>query len=991
MDERTERRAEAAYAEYRRTRGPRAMAEVFDLTAGELLLLARRLARNAATAEDLVQQTFVRAIERAEQFDPERRLLPWLTTILANEARMLRRRGEPDPARIRQREVAEPPEEAARHEMARAMDAAFAELPTTYADVVAMRLLHDMKPRRIAAALAIPVATVKTRLRRGVQQLAANLPPGLAFATAVSLLAGRGMAAVRGAVLTRALASAPAVSLAVLLGSITMKKFAVLLAAALVLLASLPLWWDHEPAGVGGTEVGTADAASTARGDLTLAVQPQIPLERTTAPEIEKPTVAAAGEAVVAIDVLVRAIWKTSRQPAPRVPLALVVQSNDHLAQQWTDPSGQARFAIQVPGWHWQAGVRDYPVSVTTPLMPGRFFNLEVTNEPGTLEVELDDGQRVAGKVVDAAGEAVAGADVRLALPYYADAVVARSDAAGEFVLAGLPAGFALRASAGTMESAVATITDLENVGADARAGRLVLKLVFGGDLLRVRVVSNDEPVAEATVRLDTGWRSKPPRAFVGTTDAEGVTTFAGVPADSYTVEVVHRAHPPAQRQLTTEGLGATRIETIVLGESATLVGVVRRGELPAVGVGIMLDQASSLFYRGGLGTDGEGRFRAERVAVGKHEVFFTAGSTSVRRLVTLHEGEQTVEFELPGGTKIAGRLLLPDGGPAAQWNVAARRSDEMAGDSRMVTSADGRFSWEDLPRASYSLVAMGPEGGGHTFYDVPTSGDARDYRLPPSALWQPASIRGRVENPPAGATLWMADSNGDHATGQGLAAGDGIELGSLAPGRHRLWLEHDNVVLWLTEVELSSGEVRDLGTVQLPRCGALVVTLRGTDEVDAKGAYVGLRSASTRGGGGFGPRPQVSADGTWQCERVPTGTWWGVVGGKGVAPEVREVYVENDSTQRIEFELVPAVAVAFHFSAGSADASAVGWRRQTVRRVSDGAIVLFREMMGPLRSSLDLAPGSYTIEVETAGGFHGFATFDAPASVPVEVSLARR
>ncbi|MCC7062200.1 MAG: sigma-70 family RNA polymerase sigma factor, partial [Planctomycetes bacterium] len=129
MDERTERRAEAAYAEYRRTRGPRAMAEVFDLTAGELLLLARRLARDAATAEDLVQQTFVRAIERAEQFDPARRLLPWLTTILANEARMLRRRGEPDPARIRQREVAEPPEEAARHEMARAMDAAFAELP----------------------------------------------------------------------------------------------------------------------------------------------------------------------------------------------------------------------------------------------------------------------------------------------------------------------------------------------------------------------------------------------------------------------------------------------------------------------------------------------------------------------------------------------------------------------------------------------------------------------------------------------------------------------------------------------------------------------------------------------------------------------------------------------------------------------------------------------------------------------------------------------
>lgn len=989
MDERTERRAEAAYAEYRRTRGPRAMAEVFDLTAGELLLLARRLARDAATAEDLVQQTFVRAIERAEQFDPVRRLLPWLTTILANEARMVRRRGKPDPARIRQREVAEPPEEAVRHEMARAMDAAFAELPPTYHDVVAMRLLHDMKPRRIAAALAIPVATVKTRLRRGVQQLAANLPQGLAFATAVSLLAGRGMAATRGAVVTRAGAGTFSVAGASVWGMITMKKLALTIVAALVLLASLPLWWNQEPSAVAVPNVDSSSPMSTVRGELAIAAPQPLAAERTAAADIEKPAVVAVAEEFVAVDVTVRAIWKQSRQPAPRVPLALVAP-DDHLAQQWTDISGRARFALQVPGWHWQEGVREHSVSVTTPLMPGRYFGLEVTKEPGTLEVELDDGQCVAGKVVDAAGAAVAGADVRLALPYYADAVVARSDAAGEFALAGLPAGFALRASAGTMESALATITDLENGGADSRAGRLVLKLVHGGDLLRVRVVSNDEPVADATVRLDTGWRYKPPRTFVGTTDAEGVTTFAGVPADTYTVEVVHRAHPPAQRQITTEGLGATRIETIALGESATLVGVVRRGELPAV-VSIMLDQASSLFYRGGLGTDGDGRFRAERLAVGKHEVFFLAGSTSVRRVITLHEGEQTVEFELPGGAKIAGRLLLPDGGPAARWNIAVQPTDEMAGQSFAMTGAEGRFSCGDLPPENYTLVATGPDGGGHTFYDVRRDGHVVDYRLPPSAMWRPASIVGHFEDPPAGASLWTSDGNGNHGTGKELAASGLIELGSLAPGRYRLWLERDNVVFWLTEVELGSDEIRDLGAVPLPRSGALVVTLHGTAEVAAKGAYVLLRSTSTRGGDSFGPRPQVTADGTWQCERVPTGTWWVVVGGKGIAPEVREVFVENDSTQRIEIQLAPAVAVAFHFHAGGADASAVGWRHETVRRVSDGAIVLFRGVIGPLDESLDLAPGSYTIEIETGGGFHGSATFDVPASVPVEVSLTRR
>jgi hypothetical protein len=39
----------------------------------------------------------------------------------------------------------------------------------------------------------------------------------------------------------------------------------------------------------------------------------------------------------------------------------------------------------------------------------------------------------------------------------------------------------------------------------------------------------------------------------------------------------------------------------------------------------------------------------------------------------------------------------------------------------------------------------------------------------------------------------------------------------------------------------------------------------------------------------------------------------------------------------------------------------------------------------------VDLAPGSYTIDVETGGGFYGTATFEAPAQAPVEVPLARR
>src|SRR5690606_24700053 len=136
-----------------------------------------------------------------------------------------------------------------------------------------------------------------------------------------------------------------------------------------------------------------------------------------------------------------------------RVPLVLLVQSNDRLAHQCTDSVGEARFVLRVPQHHWP-DLRTRSLSVTTPLMPGRFFNLEVTADPGTLEVELDDGQHVTGTVVDVAGNPVASADVRLLTSLYPEAVVARSDAGGVFELAGLPMGWALRASAGAKESA---------------------------------------------------------------------------------------------------------------------------------------------------------------------------------------------------------------------------------------------------------------------------------------------------------------------------------------------------------------------------------------------------------------------------------------------------------------------------------------------------------------------------------------------------------
>src|SRR5262245_1352408 len=96
-----------------------ALEQVFDRAAPELLRVALHLAPDAAQAEDLVQATFVRAIEHAGKHDGERAVLPWLIGILAHEAARARRdsRRSVDPARVEERASVDPAEASATREV----------------------------------------------------------------------------------------------------------------------------------------------------------------------------------------------------------------------------------------------------------------------------------------------------------------------------------------------------------------------------------------------------------------------------------------------------------------------------------------------------------------------------------------------------------------------------------------------------------------------------------------------------------------------------------------------------------------------------------------------------------------------------------------------------------------------------------------------------------------------------------------------------------
>src|SRR5262245_7947514 len=69
-----------------------ALSEVFDRTAPALLRLSVQICGREAEAEDLLQATFLVAIEKARSFDPTRSLTAWLVGILQKQGKTLRRR-----------------------------------------------------------------------------------------------------------------------------------------------------------------------------------------------------------------------------------------------------------------------------------------------------------------------------------------------------------------------------------------------------------------------------------------------------------------------------------------------------------------------------------------------------------------------------------------------------------------------------------------------------------------------------------------------------------------------------------------------------------------------------------------------------------------------------------------------------------------------------------------------------------------------------------
>ncbi|HJV86191.1 MAG TPA: RNA polymerase sigma factor [Noviherbaspirillum sp.] len=160
---------------------------------------ARSVLKDDAEAEDVLQDAYLLAYRRIEQFRGDARLSTWLTRIVVNEAiarsRKRSRRAqiisldgdiewdsEAAEASMSESTPEQPERAALRGEARRLLEKKIDELPDAFRTVFMLRALEELSVEETASCLGIPEATVRTRFFRARGLLRESLSREIDFA-----------------------------------------------------------------------------------------------------------------------------------------------------------------------------------------------------------------------------------------------------------------------------------------------------------------------------------------------------------------------------------------------------------------------------------------------------------------------------------------------------------------------------------------------------------------------------------------------------------------------------------------------------------------------------------------------------------------------------------------------------------------------------------------------------------------------------------------
>jgi RNA polymerase sigma-70 factor (ECF subfamily) len=181
---------EAAVVALAREGDARAFSELVRRYEGKIFRLAQHVTQNREDAEDVLQETFMKAYEHLDQFQGNSKFYTWIVRIAVNQALMkLRRRKTDRSVSLDEaidtgedtvvREIAawdeDPEDRYSREELGKILDTAVQSLDPPYRTVFQLRDIDELSTEETAEALGLSVPAVKSRLLRARLQLREKL------------------------------------------------------------------------------------------------------------------------------------------------------------------------------------------------------------------------------------------------------------------------------------------------------------------------------------------------------------------------------------------------------------------------------------------------------------------------------------------------------------------------------------------------------------------------------------------------------------------------------------------------------------------------------------------------------------------------------------------------------------------------------------------------------------------------------------------------
>lgn len=987
--------ATSNFVRYRERGRPADLARVFDAVAQELLLVASHLAAPGVQPEDLLQATFLRAIEDADSFDSRRPIRPWLIGILTNQARSAGRRARrrPDPSRLPSADSSQDPSAVVEDaEFAEAVHRAIQTLSDPYRETLTLRFVHGLSPTQIAHALGHPPGTVKSWIHRGVERLRTLLPAGFAASLATMLRAGEQLVDVRAEVLRAASVRAPHVWGAVAWLAV---------AASLVVGAAAWLWWPSGPQ-------PTLDAGGAATFSTEAAVgaaPPASPQPTDRAPEAPPPGLhirtLTADASPLAAGVYLRPRWG----------------ADPELRARWvaTDDAGRAHVDDLEPG-DWDVELDRGEGAAVASLTRGRAVRLEL---------RAPDVPALEGRVVLPDGQPVAAAELWLTRQGSLSEgyPIGRSDARGRFVLVGVPSGRALSAQKpGYMVGGMFGVpavgarngTETWTIAIRTRAARVrgIVVDTAGRALEGARVMLGSPPAPDWDLEFCAGLRLRPPVTLW--TDAEGrFDATMAAPNRATSLWVRAAGFAPLRVGIQVPDEGEVHEVRAVLREGATCLGVARdasgtlvpglraRADSAATVHRPVLDQAPEWLAPTSIG-DGDGQFELQGLTPGWVRLRASdpgSGRWAVR-VDDVDGARLRWEPVLARGLAMAGRLRTVDGHGLAGWRVAV----EGVAAERKVARTDprGGFALEGLEDRTYTVVVLPPEPAADR-QPEPTPGEldqpavalvrpgvhpreTLDLRVVPGSMprWFVRAFLAGASPSVRWASLTRIDGGRYHAP---IGEDGRIEIGPLPAGRYYLSLEGDDALELLHgpfAVGPDAGGDVDLGALNVEPPGRVQVRLRTLGAVPPDMVQVSIGT------------PDAAMIATVLALTDGVGTSWNVPAGDYVVwledPRLgsvqRPVRVSSGSMAEVELVEEASEPVVIHWDHPVFD----GMRRVRVA-VEDqhGAVRWYgfgarSSPSTPLRVGMRLPAGRYHMHAHSGLAPAATASFEVVAHMPTPV-----